>query len=173
MNAITPVSPQSGVLHEARTFRALVYRLGKADFATEVSQVQEIVRPNKLLQPAKILDNFEGLLKRRGRLVPVVDLRRRLGFPVGPRTPETCAVIAKLPIGTVGFIVDGAVALRRITLAEVETPSLILTHNIARVDEAFILGLALHEGQVITILDLIRVLSAQDQAELAGVVTDV
>jgi purine-binding chemotaxis protein CheW len=154
---------------ETRHLRAVLYRMGETDFATEVSQVQEIVRPTRLARPAKILDNVEGLIKRRGRLVPIVDLRRRLGLSVSEPTVTTCAVIVKLPIGPVGFMVDAALALRWIKLSDMETPAIVL----ARIDQAYIQGLAVQDGQVIMMLDLMRVLSAHEQTELAGALSHV
>jgi len=154
---------------ETRHLRAVLYRIGETDFATEVSQVQEIVRPTRLARPARILDNVEGLIRRRGRLVPIVDLRRRLGLSVNEPTVTTCAVIVKLPIGPVGFMVDAALALRWIKLSDIETPAIVL----ARIDQAYIQGLAVQDGQVIVMLDLMRVLSAHEQTVIAGALAHV
>ncbi len=146
-------------------FRAVVYRVESFLFATDVKQVQEIIRPSRLARLATQPGYVEGVIKRRGRLVPMVDLRKRLGLPVAAPTPETCAVIVKLPIGPVGFIVDAALELRRFQPAAMELPSAIL----ARIDQAYIQAVAQSGNEVLVMLDLQLLLTPGEQNELAGI----
>lgn len=159
-------TPRASAPDGRQHLRAVLYRLGDTEFATDVKQVQEIVRPTRLAKPAKLLDKVEGLIRRRGRLVPIVDLRKQLRLPVDEPTPETCAVITLLPIGPVGFVVDAALSLRWIKLSDIETPATIL----ATIAQEYIQGLAVHEGRTVVMLDLMRVLSSAEQKEIAGAI---
>ncbi len=144
------------------SLRAVIYKMDGVEFATDVVQVQEIVRPARLARPANLPAYVEGLIKRRGRITPIVDLRKRLGFPAPPPTPETCAIIVKLPVGPVGFVVDAAVELRWVRTRDFEAPSTVL----ARVDEVYIQGIAYLGNRVMIMLDLELLLSEEEQSKL-------
>jgi purine-binding chemotaxis protein CheW len=166
MQPATPVSarPTARLPLPPGEFRAVIYRAGGFEFATEVSQVQEIVRPTKMARTGALPDYVEGLIKRRGRIVPVVDLRKRLGFKVGPPTPETCAVIVKLPAGPVGFLVDAALELGRLRADTFEIPSAVL----AQIDRVYIQAIAHAGNRVLVLLDLQQLLTPSEQDGLSG-----
>lgn len=146
-------------------FRAVVYRVDTFLFATEVKQVQEIVRPSRMVRLATLPDYVDGVIKRRGRTVPLVNLRKRLGLPEATSTPETCAVIVKLPSAPVGFMADAALELRRFQPSSIEPPSAIL----ARLDQIYIQAVAQSGTDTLVMLDLQRLLTPAEQQELSGI----
>jgi purine-binding chemotaxis protein CheW len=152
----------------AGQFRAVIYRAGEFEFATDVAQVQEIVRPGRMMRTGILPSYVEGVIKRRGHLVPVVYLRKRLRFTIGPQTPETCVIIIKLTVGLVGFLVDSAMELRRIQPEALETPSALL----ARIDQIYIQAIAQSGNRLLVMLDLQRLLTEQEQNELAMIKHD-
>src|SRR4029079_14295077 len=86
--------------------RPLVFTMDRQEYVVEVAQVREIVRPAGLIRLGGAREHVLGLIKRRGHIVPVVDLRKRLGVGLQPFGVSTCAIIAKLQAGPVGLLVD-------------------------------------------------------------------
>lgn len=95
--------------------QVVVFRLAREEFGVPIDSVQEIVRvPEQLVHVPKAPDCVEGVINLRGAVLPVIDLRRRLGMDSIERS-ETQRVVVFL-IGGVrtGFIVDSVAEVLRI-----------------------------------------------------------
>jgi len=143
--------------------RVVVFKMADHEYVVDVAQMQEIIRPTELMQMDGVPEYVEGLVKRRGRIVPILDLRKRLNRRVNPPTPETCVLIAKLPIGPVGFLVDSASELMWVKTRDFEVPSQV----IAGVDQAYIQGVAHLGDRLLVMLSLELLLTPGEQEELA------
>ena len=64
--------------YDADSLRVVAFKVAGREYVADVAQVQEIVRLSDLQRMDNAPEYVEGLLTRRGRLVPVIDLRRRL-----------------------------------------------------------------------------------------------
>jgi len=128
-----------------------------------LAQVEEIIRPTDLIRMDGTPESVEGLVKRRGRIVPVVDLRKRLGLPVSPFTVETCVIVIKLPFGAVGFVVDSAAELMWVNTRDFEVPSPVIVD----IDQVYLQGVAHLDDRLLVMLDLEQLLTAKEQDELA------
>jgi purine-binding chemotaxis protein CheW len=144
--------------------RVVAFEMAGQEYVVDVAQVQEIIRPMALLHISGMPEDVEGLVKRRGRIVPIVDLRKRMGLPVGPITPETCILISPLSIGPVGFQVDSASELMWVKTAAFEIPSPLL----ARPDQRYVQGVAHLGERALVMLDLELLLSHAEQQRLQG-----
>jgi len=140
------------------------------EYVIDVALVQEITRPTDpsadlrtgLMHVDGAPECVEGVVKRRGRIVPVVDLRKHLGLDVGPPTAETCVIIVRLPVGPVGFLVDSASELAWVKTHDFEVPSPV----IAGIDQVYIQGMAHLGDRLLVMLDLERLLTPGEQHEL-------
>ncbi|MBA3531320.1 MAG: purine-binding chemotaxis protein CheW [Ardenticatenales bacterium] len=139
--------------------RVVAFKMAGQEYVVDVAQVQEIIRPTALLRVAGMPEQVEGLVKRRGRIVPIVDLRKRLHLPVGEPTPESCILISPLSIGPVGFLVDSASELMWVKTNTFEVPSSLL----ARADQGYVQGVAHLGERVLVMLDLEHLLSPTEQ----------
>jgi purine-binding chemotaxis protein CheW len=99
----------------------------------------------------------------RGRVIPVIDLRRRLGLPVTPHTKQTRIAVAELEGGQVGMIVDKVQEVLPIPATAIEPP----TGLVSKLDAESITGVAKMEDRLIVLLDLARVLNRDDR-KVAG-----
>src|SRR5688500_4488753 len=86
--------------------QVVVLELAGEGYAIEISTIQEIIR----MQPITRIPNgpgwIEGVTNLRGRVIPVLDLRRRLGLPAGEVTRRCRIVVAELGGHTLGLVVD-------------------------------------------------------------------
>ena len=93
----------------------------------------------------------------------MVDLRRRFGLPAADATKETRIVVVEMNGVTVGIVVDGVSEVLRVEPEAIEPPSPIVT----TIDSAFIRGIAKVDQRLIILLDLAKILSLGEQANLA------
>ncbi|GIE80352.1 chemotaxis protein CheW [Actinoplanes philippinensis] len=93
----------------------VVFRLDDEEYAVDVDAVQEIIRvPESLIRVPKSYDFVEGLVNLRGTVLPVVDLRTRLGLPRTERDERQRIVVLIIGGVRTGFIVDSVAEVARV-----------------------------------------------------------
>jgi purine-binding chemotaxis protein CheW len=133
-------------------------------YAADVDHVREIIRPAPMSPVPRAPAFIEGMLNLRGKVVPVVDFRRLMGFPPQEPSKRTRILIVEFNHQLVGAIVDGVSQVTRLASASVEPPA----HIVSRIDTAYLKGVAPLGEQIAILLDLDRVLDdAQEKAILA------
>jgi purine-binding chemotaxis protein CheW len=105
----------------------------------------------------------EGVINLRGRILPVLDLRKRLGVFQTEFSKDTRMVVFNLEKATVGMIVNRVDEVLRINDELVE----VLPAITSSVDSRFISGIAKIGTKLVILFDLIKVLDASETAELA------
>lgn len=87
--------------------QVVVFRLDKEEFGVPIASVQEIVRvPEQLTHVPKAPPFVEGVINLRGAVLPVIDLRRRLGLPAVERSDRHRVMVFLINGLRTGFIVD-------------------------------------------------------------------
>lgn len=87
--------------------QVVVFRLDKEEFGVPIDSVQEIVRvPEELTRVPKAPPFVEGVINLRGAVLPVIDLRRRLGMPAVERSDRQRVMVFLIAGLRTGFIVD-------------------------------------------------------------------
>ena len=90
----------------------VVFRLGEEEYGVDVDRVQEIIRvPDTLIRVPKAPGFVEGLVNLRGSVLPVVDLRTRLGLERGERDERQRIVVLSVAGVRTGFVVDSVAAV--------------------------------------------------------------
>lgn len=137
----------------------VTFRLGAEEYAVDVADVQEIVRLTAITAVPRSAPHVEGVVNLRGRIVPVIDLARRFGVPASPRSKTTRIVITVVNGHTVGMLVDAVSEVLRLSRAAVAPPPEVLT---AGLREEFVTGIGQLDDRLLFMLDLARVLAAED-----------
>jgi purine-binding chemotaxis protein CheW len=106
--------------------QVVVFRLGKEEFGAPIASVQEIVRvPEQLSHVPRAPPFVEGVINLRGIVLPVIDLRRRLGLPAVERSDRQRVMVFSSNGPSTGFIVDSVAEVLRIPRATIApTPQL-------------------------------------------------
>jgi purine-binding chemotaxis protein CheW len=104
----------------------VVFRLASEYYALDIRAVQEIVRMQPITAIPGSEDWVEGITNLRGRVVPVLDLRKRCNVATSEHTPETRIVVVSSANGMVGLIVDAVSEVMRIPAEHIEVPGAIL-----------------------------------------------
>jgi len=143
----------------------VIFRLADEFYALDIQAVQEIVRMQNITSIPGSEYWVEGITNLRGRVVPVLDLRRRCSVAAGDHTPETRIVVVNGQNGMVGLIVDAVTEVMRIPAEQVEPPSSIVTVP----QNGYLRGIAKLEERLVSLMDLHGVLpgeAIEEQEEL-------
>ena len=101
--------------------QVVVFRLDKEEFGVPIASVQEIVRvPDQLIHVPKAPVFVEGVINLRGSVLPVIDLRLRLGLPRVEHSDRQRIMVFLIAGVRTGFIVDQVAEVLKIPKAAIE-----------------------------------------------------
>jgi purine-binding chemotaxis protein CheW len=101
--------------------QVVIFRLDKEEFGAPIASVQEIVRvPEELIRVPKAPSFVEGVINLRGSVLPVIDLRLRLGLNQVERTDRQRIMVFLISDVRTGFIVDQVAEVLKIPKAAIE-----------------------------------------------------
>lgn len=137
----------------------VVFQLGHELYGADIAVVREVSPLQRVTRVPRTPRYLEGVTNLRGRVIPVVDLRRRLNLPVSAPTKSTRIAVAELEGGQVGMVVDAVLEVLRVPAANIEPPSQLLS----KVEREYVQGVANIDGRLIILLDLARVLQRDER----------
>jgi purine-binding chemotaxis protein CheW len=143
----------------------VVFLLNKEEFGVPIESVQEIVRvPEELTHVPKAPSFVEGVINLRGAVLPVIDLRRRLGLESVDRNDGQRVMVFLIAGVRTGFIVDSVAEVLRVNKSTIE-PAPKLSADQARL----LARMANLEKQkrMVQLIDPSYLLEGQDLAQLA------
>ncbi|ABB15741.1 chemotaxis protein CheW [Carboxydothermus hydrogenoformans] len=142
----------------------VIFTLNQQQYGVDIAQVYEIIRMTDITKIPNTPYFVEGVINLRGKIIPVIDLRKRLGMPEAERDKATRIIVVDVDGITVGMIVDSVMEVFRLNDVEIEsTPSMIND-----IDSSFIQGIAIKDERMIILLDLNRVLKGEEKEALAN-----
>ncbi len=144
------------------TLQLVSFKLGEEEFGVDILQVQEIIRMQNITRVPNAPHFVEGVINLRGKVIPVIDLRKRFDLGDHERDKNTRIVVVKIDDVVVGLIVDEVSEVLRISADTVEPPPPI----VAGIESDFIRGVGKLEGRLLILLDLNRILSKEEQYSL-------
>lgn len=140
----------------------VTFRLGNEEFSLDILRVQEIIRHMDLTRVPRTPDFVEGVINLRGRVIPVLDLRKRFGLPSDVRTNETRIIVVDVDNRTVGLKVDAVSEVLRLPSDTVEPPPSIVTGA----ESEYIKGVGKLDNRLIILLDVSKILSRSERDAL-------
>jgi len=149
---------------DQRTGKYLTFLLGREEFAIQVLKVREIMGIQDITAVPQTPTYVKGVINLRGKVIPVVDLRLKFCLPELEYTQRTCIIVVQVQSAGVtvhtGIIVDAVSEVLNLGAADVEdTPD--FGDGSGSVG-SYLLGMAKVKGKVKILLDIDRVLSAQE-----------
>ena len=146
----------------------LTFKLGDEEFGAHVSQVLNILEMTKITQVPKTPEYMKGVINLRGSVLPVIDSRLKFGLPEREYTSNTCIVVMDLDMNgdtvNIGAIVDEVLSVIEIEDHQIEPPPSIGNQY----KSEFIYGMAKVEENFVMLLDMQKVLSSEEIAEISG-----
>ncbi len=138
------------------------FHIGSEEFGVDILKVQEINRMVEITRVPQAPAYVEGVINLRGKVIPIIDLRKRFGVEVKEPDKNTRIVVVNIAGIIMGMIVDSVSEVLRLQSDSIEPPPEIVTD----VDSKYIKGVAKLEDRLLIVLDLSRVIDREEIATL-------
>jgi len=165
MKAAVMAENQSEKVH-SREGKYLTFTLAGEEYGIGILQVKEIIGILTITPIPQTPPQVKGVINLRGKVIPVIDLRLKFGMSPMEYTERTCIIVIEVAKDTghilIGILVDSVSEVLNIKGADIED-----TPNFGtRLNTDFILGMAKTGGAIKILLDIDRVMSADEVAAL-------
>lgn len=141
----------------------VVFELSGGDYGVDIGTVREINRMQDITSLPGTPPHVLGVINLRGRVVPVVDLRRRFGLIVSDFTPASRIVVVDIAGRDIGVVVDGVDEVLRVPADALAPPVGVG----ADAEAAYITNIVKLPERLIILLDMNAALSEEGLAGLA------
>lgn len=154
--------------HGARGGKFLTFLLGDEEYGIETLKVKEIIGLMPITSVPRTPKFIRGVVNLRGRIIPVLDLRRKFGMSSVEDTEFTCIIVVDVPLhgstALIGVLVDTVSEVIDIVDADIENAP----DFGEALDTDFILGMAKHKSAVKILLNIDAVLAEPGTVEVAA-----
>ncbi|HLP84628.1 MAG TPA: chemotaxis protein CheW [Phycisphaerales bacterium] len=141
----------------------VTFEVANEEFAVDILAVQEINRMMELTRVPQSPPEVEGVINLRGKIIPVIDLRRKFAMPVSEKSEASRIIVVEVHKRVIGFIVDRVHEVLRISSDIVEpAPAMVCS-----IDSEFIAGVGKLEDRLIILLDIAKLFADQASGDAA------
>lgn len=151
----TEVEKQVKHEEDKELLQLVTFKLYEEEFGIDILRVQEIIRIMQITKVPNSPEYVEGVINLRGRVIPVVSLRKRLFLPHIENDNKTRVVVVELSDKTVGFIVDEVNEVLRIPRSITEPPP----EMTAGIDTDFIISVGKLEDRLLILLNIEKLIN--------------
>jgi purine-binding chemotaxis protein CheW len=138
--------------------------LSREEYGVDVRLVQEIIRVSEITPVPRAPGFIKGVINLRGRIIPVVDLKRKLNLgEVDGAARQSRIVVVKVRERLIGLLVDGASQVLKVPVASIEPAP----EEVVEIDANYIRGVAKLERRLIILMDLPKVLAPELKEEVS------
>lgn len=135
--------------------------LASEEYGVDVRLVQEIIRVSEITPVPRAPGFIKGVISLRGRIIPVVDLKRKLNLgEVDVKARAARIAVVKVRERLIGLLVDGASQVLRVPLTRIEPAP----EEVVEIDANYIRGVAKLEERLIILMDLPKILALELKA---------
>jgi purine-binding chemotaxis protein CheW len=139
--------------HTASALELISFIVRGQEFCVDISDIIEIRGWAQETPIAQSPEFVRGVISLRGVVMPVVDLGLRLGMGKSEASERNVIVVAHLPVGQVGLLVDAVCDTMMINAAQIQTSDTV-AGNVA---PDFVCGFLPLENRMVTVLTLGRI----------------
>lgn len=138
-------------------FHLVTFNLGE-EYGVPIRQVQEIVRVEGITRVPNSPSYMEGVINLRGRVLPVLNLRKRLKLPDAEIGKEARIVVTEVGNKVIGLLVDAVSQVIKVPFGSVEGAP----EEVLEADTDYITGVGKLKEQLIILLDLEKLLKREN-----------
>jgi purine-binding chemotaxis protein CheW len=139
------------------------FNIGTEEFGVDILKVQEINRMVDITRVPRSPDFVEGIINLRGKVIPIIDIRKRFNMALAEHDKNTRIVVVDIEGQVMGMIVDSVSEVLRLPASTIEAPPEV----VSSVDSDYIRGVAKLEDRLLIYLDLSRILSGEERNVLS------
>ena len=159
----TKESARNSTTQTAELLQLVSFYLEGEEFALEILKVQEIIRMVDLTRVPNSPEFVEGVINLRGKVIPVIGLRKRFGMGPKEQDKQTRIVVLETRGMVIGFVVDSVSEVLRIPADTVEPPP-----RLVKSEREYVTGVGKLANRLLLLLDVDRLLSDAESAAVAA-----
>ena len=163
--ATPSASAPYGNSDDSSLIQLVTFKIGDEEFGVDILKVQEIIRMMPITKVPNAPSFVEGVINLRGKVIPVIDMRKRFGMATSAHNDQTRIEVMDLQGQVVGFVVDAVSEVLRIKESTVEPPPPV----VAGIGSEYMRGVGKLEDRLLILLDLDKLLDEKELDSLAGV----
>jgi purine-binding chemotaxis protein CheW len=150
-----PVAPLPAPAHGE--LQLVGFHVGEEEFGINILRVQEIIRTQQLTRVPNSPEFMEGVMNLRGKIIPVIALRKRFGLEEVPSDKQNRIVVVEIRGTVLGFIVDAVSEVLRIPANTIEPPP-----RMGLVEREYVAGVGKLGDRLLILLDADRLMSSEE-----------
>ncbi len=135
----------------------VTFNLAQEEYGVNILQVQEINRMVEITEVPQTDHYVEGIINLRGKVIPIIDLRKKFGMPEKEHDGKTRIVVVDVANETVGLVVDSVSEVLRVPAGSLEEAPKLVAGDHASSD--YIKSIAKLEDRLLIYLDLGKIIS--------------
>ncbi|HRP01425.1 MAG TPA: chemotaxis protein CheW [Candidatus Kapabacteria bacterium] len=148
---------EKGVSHTSGNsdiLQLVSFHIGEEEFGVDILMVKEINRMSLITKVPNAPTFVEGIINLRGKVIPIIDLREKLGLMKKEFDNHTRIIIVEIETNTIGFIVDKVNEVLRINKSVTEEPP----RMVAGIESRYITSIGKLDDRMLILLDLAKIL---------------
>jgi purine-binding chemotaxis protein CheW len=139
------------------------FNIGSEEFGVDILKVQEINRMVEITKVPQAPRYVEGVINLRGKVIPIIDLRKRFNMEIKEHDKSTRIVVVDISGNIMGMIVDAVSEVLRLPADTIEPPPELVTG----INSEYIKGVAKLEDRLLIFLDLSKVIDAEEMTSVS------
>ncbi|MCK4573841.1 MAG: purine-binding chemotaxis protein CheW [candidate division Zixibacteria bacterium] len=140
------------------------FKIGSEEFGVDILKVQEIIRMVAITKVPQAPSFVDGVINLRGKVIPIVDLRKRFNLETKEYDKNTRIVVVDIVGNIMGMVVDSVSEVLRLPSNTIEPPPEIVTG----INSEYINGVAKLDNRLLIFLDLSKVIDVGELTSIAG-----
>jgi len=145
----------------------VIFRLAKEEYGLPITKVQEINRLVPITKLPQTPSFMEGIINLRGRIIPIIDLRKRFQLAASEHNEDNRIIIVEVKGQIVGIIVDAVNEVVRLPQSSIEPPPAAFI-----LDGQYIHGVGKMEDRLLILLNIDSILTSQEEIILKQINKD-
>jgi purine-binding chemotaxis protein CheW len=138
------------------------FRIGEETYGVQIGSVREIVRVPEITVVPNAPEMIEGVINLRGKIIPVMDLRKRFGSSCTQADKKNRILVVDLENKLLGLIVSSASEVLKIPPSEIEPPGAVFAEG----ESSYVTGVGKLKGRLVILLDIARLLRQPEYKKL-------
>lgn len=149
---------------DSDVIQLVTFTVNNEEFGIDILSVQEINRMTDITKVPNAPEYVEGAINLRGNTIPIIDLRKRLGFDATSTGDAARIVVVELKKLVLGFIVDSVSSVMRVPIDTIEPPPSVVSN----MESHYMKGVGKLDDRLIILLDLEKMFDGSLQNKLAA-----
>jgi purine-binding chemotaxis protein CheW len=145
-----------------KDYQVVGFRIGNETYGVRIGSVREIVRVPEITSVPNAPEAIEGVINLRGKIIPVMDLRKRFGIEAVQPDKKNRILVVELENKFLGLIVSSASEVLKIPPSEIAAPGTVFAEG----ESSYVTGVGKLKGRLIILLDIARLLRQKEFKKL-------